>query len=233
MTKRNNRHGAGEVGGSVEERPYPSLVGCDSSGLFRLASCRLGSTCEGLLNYGHELLCIDRLVESELSAHRLGDLELARSGARHDDNGRPGGVISKDRDELETMDVGHLKIRNDEIDFLRPELPECLIAARRGAHLMTVSLQNSLLEQAFRFLVIDDEYVSHDHGLRVRAPGAASRHCSAEATNVPCAMHLPRVRRRSITSSGRVLPNKETVLTRWAVWSRITRLAPRHPGRAL
>ncbi len=64
----------------VGKHPY-DVAGCDSSGLVRLASCRLGSTCEGLLNYGHELLCIDGLVESELRAHRLGDLELARSGA--------------------------------------------------------------------------------------------------------------------------------------------------------
>ena len=60
------------------------------------------------------------------------------------------------------MDVGHLEIRNDDVDGLRQEVPECLDAVRRCVHLMTVSLQNPLLEQAFRFLVIDDEYVSHD-----------------------------------------------------------------------
>jgi len=86
---------------------------------------------EGLLHYGDELLCIDGLVERELRAHSLGDCELVRSGARDHDNGRPEGLIPKDRDELETMDVGHLKIRDDEVDALRPEVQERLDAVRR------------------------------------------------------------------------------------------------------
>jgi hypothetical protein len=67
------------------------------------------------------------------------------------------------------MDVGHLKIRDDEIDVLQPEVQERLDAVRSSVHRMTVSLQNPLLKEAFRRLVIDNEYVCHEDSLRVRA----------------------------------------------------------------
>jgi len=118
----------------------------------------------GLLRALHrveEQARIERLHERPLRAESFGHLELEGTGRRDRDHRRRWIELAQDRDELESVHVGHLKIGDDDVDSRLQELAERLLAARGDDGVVPDPSENRLDQESIGLLVIDDQDTRH------------------------------------------------------------------------
>ena len=63
------------------------------------------------------------------------------------------------------MHLGHLEIRDDDVDRISAVLAQSLFPVFSEEHLVTRSFEDGAHDDSIWFVVIDDEYACHDDGL--------------------------------------------------------------------
>ena len=88
--------------------------------------------------------------------------ELIRALSGHGDDRRPWIHHPQRPDQLEPINVRHVKIRDDDVNAYSFEDVEGLHSIRGEMDLVARPLDNASQNHPIRLLVVDDEYTCHD-----------------------------------------------------------------------
>ena len=97
--------------------------------------------------------------------------EQLRRFAGYDDDRRLWKQRSQGHDELQPIDIRHMKIRDDDIDAPFQVDLQGLLAIRGEIDVVTRSLRDVSEDDAIRLIVFDDEYTCHDTAPWFGPPG--------------------------------------------------------------
>src|SRR5579859_6335031 len=124
--------------------------------------CRLGG--QQLLKRGHQFLFLDRLGDVGLRAlaqppHLVGFLILG--GDQHDGNVRGIRIFADGAGGLETIEVGHHHVHQDQVGALTPGRFHARCAIFRGKRLVPELFDDALDAQQLRRRIVDDQDTCH------------------------------------------------------------------------
>jgi len=108
-----------------------------------------------------ERLWGEGLCERVAGTERFGHVQLELTRARHCNQRRWVGEVPQHRDQLEAMDLGHLQVREHEVDALQRVLSEGVLAVVSEERLVAGARQDRLSDQPIGFFVVYDQNASH------------------------------------------------------------------------